>query len=311
MKKFIAAGSALVLVFCLTVSAFAQDGKAESELFGKIVKLTQTKKPEDQEKAYNLSKDFLAKYGTGTDDQVKKIKGFVEKYKVAAFMKKLEEVKTAEAFALGKEILAQQPENTFVIINLAYGGYDALDKKKDKSFAADSINYAKQALMLLEAGKLPDSFAPFKDQAEAAALMYYVIGSFTTDSDAREAAKSFYKSLQYESQIKNTSYPYYAIAYGYEKAYEKLADDYQAKINSKSADSELMAAQKKLEKAVALMLDAYARAVKVAETDNNSGKEAWKQRYMEIYKYANHSDAGSAEYLNSVMNKPLPDPNSL
>lgn len=311
MKKIIVAGGALVLALCLTISTFAQDNKAKAELFGKIAKLTQTKKPDDQEKAYGLSKDFLAQYGKDNDDQVKKIRDFVDKYKISAFNKKLDEVKIAEAIAIGKEILAQEPENTYVVINLAYGGYDALLKKKDKSFAADSISYAKQALSLMEAGKLPASFEPFKNRDEATALMYYVIGSFTIDTDPQEAAKYFYKSLQFESPIKTTSYPYYAIAYGYEKAYEKMAKSYQTKINNKAPESELIEDQQKLEKAAKMMLDAYARAVKAAETDNNPSKAAWKQRFDEIYKYVNQSDSGSAEYLNTIMTKPIADPASL
>ena len=57
--------------------------------------------------------------------------------------------------------------------------------------------------------------------------------------------------------------------------------------------------------------DAYARALKYAETDNNPGKDAWKQRFTEVYKHKNKSDAGMNEYLNSILDKPLPDPNTI
>ncbi len=240
-----------------------------------------------------------------------KIKDFVEKYRTSTLNKKLDEDKTAEAFRIGKEILADEPENSYVTMNLAYGGYEALTKKKDKSFADDSINYAKKTLSLFDAGKLPKTFQPFKDQAEATALMYYVIGNFAVDTDVKKAAENFYKSLQYESKIKNTAYPYYYIAFNYEKIYEKAAKDFQAKHGSKTTeDDEYRKDNANLEKLLERMLDSYARTVKIAQAENNPTTAAWKQRYTDIYKFFKQSDAGADEYLNDIMSKPMPDPNS-
>jgi hypothetical protein len=311
MKKSINIILSLVLVIFCAAAVFAQDDKAKNEMFGKIAKLSQTKKPEDREKAYQMSKEFLAKYGVQTDDQVKKIKDFADKYRLSAFNKNLDELKIAEAFALGKEILAQEPENTYVVINMAYGGYDLFERKKDNSFASESANYAKQALSLLEAGKVPTTFEPFKTKDEATAIMHYIIGAFSLDKNPAEAAHNFYKALQYESQIKNTSYPYYGIAYGYEKAYENLAKAYQVKMGNKAPEAELLKEQAKIEKIVDRMMDAYARAVKMAETDNNTGKDAWKQRLTEVYKFRKQSDTGLSEYISSIMSTPLPDPSQL
>ena len=302
----------LLLTAGLITTAAAQDNAKKDELFGKIAKMSQTKKSEDQDKAYQMGKDFLTQYGSSNDDQVKKIKEFVEKYRASVINKKLDEGKTAEAFAIGKEILAQEPENSYVTMNLAYGGFEALTKKKDKSFAADSVGYAKQSLNLFTAGKLPKTFQPFKDQAEATALMYYIIGSFAVDTDLKEAAENFYKSLQYESKIKNTSYPYYYIAFNYEDQYSKAAKDFEAKHGKKAIeDSEMKADNAKLEKLIERMLDAYARTVKVAQAENNSNLAAWKQRFAEVYKFVKQSDAGADEYLNSVASKPMPEPNTI
>ncbi|CAN5360631.1 hypothetical protein BH20ACI1_BH20ACI1_32040 [soil metagenome] len=309
MKKLASIFCLSLLTTALTVSAIAQKTPSKDEIFNKIAKMSQTKKAEDQEKAYQMSKDYLARYGEDKDEKVTKIKDFVEKYRASALNKKLDEGKTAEAFALGKEILAQETENSYVTMNLAYGGYEELTKKKDKSFAADSVNYANKTLSLFEAGKLPKTFQPFKDQAEATALMYYVIGSFAADDNPKEAAKNFYKSLQYESKIKNTSYPYYAIAYNYEQEYAKAAKDFEAKHGKKTVeDSEYKTDNAKLEKLLDRMLDAYARTVKVAQAENNPNTAAWKQRYNDIYKFVKQSDAGADEYLNIIMSKPMPDP---
>ncbi len=309
----------IALIFCLSLltmtfaaSVFAQDNSKKDELFGKIAKMSQTKKSEDQDKAYQLSKDYLTQYGSDNDEKTTKVKEYVEKYRASAINKKLDDGKTAEAFALGKEILTQEPDNSYVTMNLAYGGYEALTKKKDKSFADDSINYARKTLSLFEAGKLPKTFQPFNNQAEATALMYYVIGSFQVDDQPQKASENFYKSLQYESKIKNNAYPYYMIAYNYEQQYAKDAKDFQAKYgNQAQEDSAMKADNAKLEKLLNRMLDAYARTVKVAQAENNPNTAAWKQRYNEIYKFVKQSDAGADEYLNNVASTPMPDPNAV
>ncbi|MBA2494774.1 MAG: hypothetical protein H0V31_08790 [Acidobacteria bacterium] len=312
MKKFAFLICLSILTTALTLTASAQGKQSKDELFGKIAKMSQTKKPEDLEKAYQMSKDFLAQYGSDKDEKVTKTKDFVEKYRTAMLNKKIDEGKTAEAYVLGKEILAQEPENSYITMNLAYGGYEALTKNKDKSFSADSVKYAKQTLSLLDAGKLPKNFQPFKDQAEATALMYYIIGSFMLETDAKEAAQNFYKSLQYESKIKNTSYPYYIIAFNYEKEYEKAAKDFEAKHGKKTqTDAAMKTDSANLEKIINRMLDAYARTVKIAQAENNPSTNAWKQRYAEIYKFIKPNDPGMDEYLNNIMKTPLPDPNSM
>jgi len=312
MNKSIKFSFLLILAMSLAISAFAQNNPKKNEEFGKIVKLTQTKKPAEQDKAYKMAKDFLAQYGKEeNDEQVKKIKDFVDKYTLATFNKRLDELKIAEAFALGREILAQEPDNTYVVINMAFGGLDLFQKKKDASFGADATNYAKQALSMMEAGKMPKSFEPLKDQAEATAVMHYIIGSFALDKDPQEAARNFYKALQYESSIKNSSFPYYALAVNYEKAYENLAKSYQAKVVNKAPESELLADQEKLEKLIDRMLDSYARALKFAATDNDTVKDAWMQRFTQIYTHKNQSNKGLNEYLNSVWNTPLPDPSKI
>lgn len=312
MKKFAERGVFLFLTLVLSVSIYAQAKESKDETYNKIAKLTQSKKAEDVDKAYQMSKDFLTKFGKDDDEKTKKIKAFSDNYRSNAFNKRLDEVKTAEAFAVGKEILAQEPENIYVTMNLAYAGFDAQQKNKDKSFGADSIGYAKQTLSLIDAGKLPKTFTPFKDQAEATAFMYYVIGNFSLDSNTKDAAYNFYKAVGFDSKIKSDSFPYYAIAANYEKEYAKRATDYQTKFAAKTTeDDEMKAARASLDKLVGNMLDAYSRAIKYGEAEKNPQTAAWKTRFAEVYKFLKKSDAGMTEYLASQPNTPLPDPNAL
>jgi hypothetical protein len=311
MKLFSSAVCLLFLSSFLTASVFAQKIETEGDLFAKISSLTKTKKPDDQDKAYQLSKTFLSKFGTKDDEETKKVKDFVEKYQMATLGKKIEEGKTAEVFIFGKDVLTREPENSYITSNLAYAGYQAFQTKKDKTFAQESLQYAKQTLQLFEAKKLPKSFEPFTDEADATALMYYIVGHLSVETDLPEAARNFYKAVQFTSRIKNNSYPYYIIAYNYEKEFEKAAKAFDAKHGMKpTEDAEMKADNAKMEKLMKNMLDAYARTIKLGETDNASNVPAWKQRYTEIYSFLNGNDKGSAEFLANVLTTPMPDPNA-
>lgn len=312
MKNFTRAAAFLFLTAALNVSAYAQKSESKDEFYGKIAKLTQSKKEEDRDKAYLMSKDFLAQFGKEEkDEKVVKIKTFAENYRSNTFNKKLDEVKTAEAFAVGKEILAVEPENSYVTMNLAIAGFDARQKNKDNSFAATSIAYAKQTLGLLEAGKLPKTFQPLKDKAEATAYMYYIIGNFSREGDYKEAARNFYKAVQFDSTIKSYSFPYYAIADFYEKEYARISTDIKTKYEAKTIDDEqLKVEQAKLDKILGNMLDAYARAIKYGEAEKNTSLATWKQRFSDVYKFSKKSDAGMTEYLANQPNTALPDPSA-
>jgi hypothetical protein len=310
MKKFLCFALMTNLLFILTLAVFAQKQMTKDEIFQQIAKLTNTKKTEDQAKAYALSKDFLAQYGKDNDDKVKKIRDYVGKYRLNEFNKALDDVRIADAIAFGKDILVDEPENSYVTMNLAYGGYDLFNKKQDKTFAADSIAYAKQTLAFFEAGKLPQTFSPFKDQAEASALMHYVIAIFSIDTNFKDAAKNFYKAVQFESPVKRSSYPFYVIAVYYEQFYNEQAANFQKTHGSKTAEDEALKKDREaINKTIDAMIDAYARAVKLAETDNNSNRSAWRSRLVEIYTYRKGNETGLNELINGILTTPMPEPN--
>lgn len=311
MKLFASAVCLLFLSSFLAVSTFAQKVETEGELFAKISRLTLTKKTDDREKAYQLSKVFLAKFGSKNDEETKKVKEFVATYEMASLGQKIDEGKTAEAFAFGKEILIREPENSFVTANLAYAGYQVFQTKKDKTFSQDSVQFAKQTLKLYEAKKLPKSFEPFTDEAEATALMYYIVGHFSFETNPKESAQNFYKAVQFNSKIKNDSFPYLIIARSYEVEFAAAAKAFDTKYPAGSNQTaEMKADEAKLFKLMDGMQDAYARAIKLGETGNAPTLAEWKQRYAQIYEFNKGSDKGSAEFLANVLNTPMPDPNA-
>ena len=312
MKRILFTTCLMFSLLFLGFSAFAQKVETEGEMFAKISRLTQTKKVDDQEKAYKLGKIFLQKFGTGNSPEVKKIKDFVANYEMVALGKMVEEDKTAEAFTFGKQVLITNPDNSHTTMVLAYAGYQALVKKQDKTFSKDSIFYAQMTLRLFAENKLPQTFLPFENQTVATALMYYIIGNFSIDNDMNEAANNFYKAVQLESKIKAEAKPYYIIALNYHTIYWKLAADFESKYPSGTTETDASrAANEKLEKLLNRMMDAYARAIKLGEAQKLPDAANWKTIFSQIYIGFNQSEAGMNEYLDKILTTPMQDPSTL
>jgi hypothetical protein len=309
MKRLFWSAVFICLATSLATNAFAQTQKSKDEYLREISTLSNTKKPEDMDRAYQLSKEFFIKFPNEDTVNAKKLKDFIKRYKENSFYKSLEDKKYADAFATGKEIMAEQPNNVEVAMNLGYGGYDVILKTNAKTYAEESLKYCKLTLQLLEKGIVPTNFSPFKNKDEATAWMYYVIGYFSTDKDLREAAMNFYKSTQYESQVKHTSQPYYVIAIFFEKVYEKAANDLNEKVKAKTiSDADFKTTNEKIDTLLDRMMDAYARAIARGELEKTPAVADWNKRLLEVYQFRKKSDAGFYNFVARVNNSQMPDP---
>ena len=120
----------------------------------------------DQAKAYDDAKKYLAcPPGAEVTEAQQKIidylKNFVSKYDAA--MKKVNyRVKIyndprnyPEGYAMGKEILATEPENLQVLVDLGANAY-LLPPLKNPPLTAEGLGYAQKALQLIDSGKTLD-----------------------------------------------------------------------------------------------------------------------------------------------------------
>lgn len=309
MNNLIKATILFVLTAFLSLGILAQKPKSKEEAFKEIAGLSKTQKAEDMDKAYQLGKDFLSRFGKDKDDQVTKIKSFVEKYREHVFYVAVDAKKFAEAFATGKEILAEQPDNAEILMNLAYNGYNSFSVNRDRAFADESIGFTKKALELFDAGKYPKQFAPFKDKVEATAFLHFIEGTLLFDVDKKSGASEIYKAALNDSIVKNSADTYSVLATYYEGLYEKGSKELKAQTDAKTiSDADFKSGTEKINKIIDQMMDAYARAVKRGEAEKNPNAPQWRQRLTEVYKFRNKSDDGLAEYIKVVDNTPLPDP---
>ena len=208
-----------------------------------------------------------------------------------------------KAFELGKQIIAEEPDNLRVLIDLSNAGYAS---RKVETYNADTLTYAKKAIELIESGKDPGNWTPYKSKDEALGYLYYTVGLLNAQKNPAEGLTSVIKAAQFEGGISKLASTYAFIAGAYEAGqYAKLYADYKAKFEGKDESPESKLALENINQVVDRMIDAYARAVALA--GNDPQKAVWMESLTTWYKFRhNQSDAGLTEMIASVMSKPLP-----
>jgi hypothetical protein len=215
-------------------------------------------------------------------------------------------------FGMAKQVLADDPENVKTLIALGYGGYLATTNAKNESFNADSARYAQKAIQLLEGGKAPDAWEPFKNREDAVASLHYAIGFTGLKAQPEDAIGQLIKVTQIDSDLKKAPSTFYFLAVGYEQGpYKRLSADYTKRFANQPETPESKTALDTLNKVMDRIIDAYARAVALAGSDSKhqASKAEWTKRLTDLYKFRHeNSDTGLNEFIAGVLAKPLPQP---
>jgi hypothetical protein len=272
-----------------------------------------------QDKAYEDAKKYLAcPPGAEVTEAQQKIidylKNFVSKYdeamkKVNYRVKIYNDKNYPEGYAMGKEILATEPDNLQVLVDLGANAY-LLPPLKNPQLTADGLGYAQKALALLDSGKTLDDWKPLTSKDEAVAYLNYSIGTLTLEKDPSAALKNLLKAAQFETILKKSPYTYAYIAGAYETGpYAKMSEEYKTKFSGKdeTPESKLMLAN--INQLVDRMIDAYARAVALAGTDTKyaTAKTGWNESLTQYYKFRNGDKTdGLDQMVAGILSKPLP-----
>ncbi len=269
----------------------------------------------DQAKANELAKKYLACPAVAGEEQITSyLQNFVTLYAKASRKDQISDLvynkkDYAKAFEIGKAVLADEPENVKVMLDLAYAGYAAATAKND-NFTTDAINYAKKAMQLIEAGKGPENWTPYSGKEEALAYLNNTIGLLTVQKNPSEGLPYLIKAAHFESKLKKLPFTYGTIAGAYEAGeYAKLSAEYKTCCEGKDETPQSKLALENINQVIDRMIDAYARAVALAGNDpaNQAAKKEWMESLTQWYKYRhNQSDTGLNEMIASVLSKPLP-----
>ena len=270
-------------------------------------------KTDQQPKAYDAAKKYITACTEETD-----ITKYLKKW-IGAYEKETRKVKLpqllyndknyAEAFKLGKEMLAEDPDNLMVLVHLGYGGYLA-SSTNNPAFNADAVNYARKAVQMIESGKTLENWHPFPNQNEALAFLNYYIGVTTLAQDPSAALTLLIKAANYDSSLKKSPFTYDRIAAAYETGpYAKQSADYKTKYGGKDETPESKLAYENINQIIDRMIDAYARAVAAAGSDAKvaAQKKEWNDSLTTWYKFR-HKDSveGLNEMVAGILAKPLP-----
>jgi hypothetical protein len=287
--------------------------EAKQTLYSSFLK----NRADDQAKAYEDAKKYLACPTTGITEAQTKIveylKKWVAKYeevtRLSRFLDLLyNQKKYPEAYALGKEILAAQPDNLKVMIDMGVNGY-LLGPLKNPTLSAEAVQHAKNALAALDSGKTIEDWKPLPSKDVAVAYLNYSIGALTVETEPANALKFLIKAAQFETELKKSPFTYAYIAGAYETGpYAKMSEEYKATYGGKdeTPESKLMLAN--INQLVDRMIDGYARAVALAtKPEFASQKAVWNESLTTWYKYRNNNQVtGLDQLIAGILTKPLP-----
>jgi hypothetical protein len=324
MIKLIALG-ATVAVLVLPVAAknltdatvLSDQDQCSQESKDALYQAFRDNRTTDQAKAYDSAKKYLACPTTDVTEAQQKIIDYLKKWSTAyeEGMQKMQlpdllynKKKYPEAYALGKQILAKEPENLKVLVDLGANGY-IIAPLKNPDLSNAALEYARKALQLLDAGKTVEDWSPLSGKDSAVAYLNFTIGTLTLEKEPENALKNLIKSAQFETPLKKSPFTYAYIAGAYETgAYAKQSEAYKSLYGGKDETPESKLALANINQIVDRMIDGYARAVALAGNDPAFAqqKPVWQESLSSWYKYLHKSDAGMNEFVASVMSKPLP-----
>jgi hypothetical protein len=276
--------------------------------------------------AYQAARDYMAKYGKEDDQYTRYLRVWISAYeedernlRLAAeradreqqLLGSFTQKDFAKAYGMAKQVLADNPDNVKVLIALGYGGVFA-SETRNETFNDAAGGYAQKAIQLIESGKVPDTWAPFKNREDVLASLYYAEGFYSLKPKPESSIVNFIKAAQIESDRKTAPSTYYYLALAYQNGpYKRLSEDYTRRFGNQPESAESKAALENINTMMDKIIDAYARAVALASKDpqQQGPRTQWMNRLTELYKFRHdQSDAGLNELIAGVLSKPLPQP---
>ena len=291
-----------------------QDDQAKADLYKKF---TDSYAAKNSKAAYDAAKEYLDKYPNDNDQIAQYLKKYVAAYEKGSRKQQFEQAvykdkNYPQAYSLGKEILASDPDNLRVLMDLGYAGVSATNAG-NKSFNADAIGYAKRAIQLIESGKQTDDWAPFANKEDALGTLSYSIGFLSMQTNnPTQAAEYLVKAAQHEGNSKKFPGTYILLAVAYQAdPYKRMADDFETRFKGKPETPESKAAQENLNQVIDRIIDAYARAIALTtgtDAKSQQNKAEWMKTLTAFYKFRhpNDTDAQINQFIAESSTRPLP-----
>jgi hypothetical protein len=268
---------------------------------------------QNQRTAYEAGKEYLAKYPG--DDYAAYVGPWVAAYERAARKARFQQLlykdkRYSEAYAAGRQVLADEPDNLKTLIDLASAAYLATNTG-DENTRADALTLARKAAAQLEAGQKVLDWRPFSSQSDALGYLDFIIGDLLLKDAPVDALPYLRKAALSDSAMKRAPNVYARLAAAYAKNdYEPLARDFAARFAGKEVTPESQAALARIQPVLDRMIDAYARAIALSKDDPQyaAARARWLQELTELYKSRHDGQTDHLdELIAHVLDKPLPE----
>ena len=218
--------------------------------------------------------------------------------------------KIAQRCNVAPEDAARMNNNVQLDNPLPVGQAIKLPAAAATNFNAEALANARKAIQLLESGKAPVDWVPFKGKDDTLAHLYYALGSLNLKTAPDQAIDPLIKVAQANSELKKSASTYYFLAAAYETGpYRTLSSAFQTNYAGKPETPESKAALEKLNVVIDRIIDAYARAVAAAGNDpkTQSAKAGWMATLTNYWKFRHeNSEAGLPEFIAASATRPLP-----
>lgn len=297
-----------LLALAATLALFAAPALAQTPECNDAFKTATYKKWYDNRKdkqdiAFQAAEEYIKVCPDDAGPYAVAIKKFYDAYKAAnsanetkkQFDDAVVKKNYPEQMRLGKLIIAAEPDNSAAYIIMGVAGLS------DPNLVADSSQYAKKAIELIEAGK---PFAPLPTKDQALAYLNNAVGKSLQKSAPADAIPYFLKAAKLESDLKKSPQLYADLAGAYgEGPIAKQSEEYKQKYTTESPESKL--AVDNLNQLIDRQIDALARAT--ALSTNPANKKTLNDLLTGLYTDRNKSTTGLDALLAGILSKPVPD----
>lgn len=305
-------------------TANAQDEK-QAELERNWYDTCYIKKPIDEDKCYQLSKELAEKYPTS--NYIKNAKGKVDAYEKGKAWEKAwarfetslkayegapDANKLEQLFSASEDVLKIQPDHQYVIGRMALAGANGALGQIYKNF--DKVKrYGEQALKAFEPAKAPEGWQQsdwdtLREIVMAQINQYLGFQLIETKGDQEQALGYLAKAIQVRGKDVGWKDPNnYLLRSGvYSNQYIALRAEYDKLTN----EEKIADAGKEILKKVSELLDTrlipeYARVLATATKPGAKGiYDVVKPQFDQFWKYRTDAPDKAADYIKSYANDP-------
>src|SRR4030095_460966 len=192
-RVFLALFFGLALAFsAATLQAQPRTGQVVQETDDEFKVTTYKKFVDNYDKnplaAYQAAKEYMARYNKEDDQYTRYLKTWITVYEEDEKARRLAAERAdreqqllgsftqkdfAKAYGMAKQVLADNQDNLRLLIALGVGALNASTKARNETFNSEAAKHAEKAIRLIESGKSPETWAPFKSKEDTLGSLTY------------------------------------------------------------------------------------------------------------------------------------------